>query len=229
MSNNVDVIVNNWAEWNATINIEVEDPEGLTSNTATITFAADKKTPVYSSNTISGLDTQWQTFFNQTITVTDFSDLTWANIEIVDLFTNTPVGWNITNLRFSWKTVTFDGALPSWVEDVKIRASFTDEYGNTSIVTDVESLTLTAAPVANNFTVDASFSDTLNIDFSSPNTENCSVSNLTWNAILDFADLWSNNYSVTLNANNWVPTSYDINYDCWTENWTVTVNNLFKN
>jgi hypothetical protein len=55
------------------------------------------------------------------------------------------------------------------------------------------------------------------------------VSNLTWNAILDFADLWSNNYSVTLNANNWVPTSYDINYDCWTENWTVTVNNLFKN
>jgi hypothetical protein len=105
---------------------------------------ADRKTPVYSSNTISGLDTQWEAFTNQTITVTDFSDLTWANIEFVDLFTNLPVGWTISNLRFSGKTVTFDGTLPN-AEDVKIRATFTDEHGNTSTVADVETLSLSMA------------------------------------------------------------------------------------
>ena len=117
------------------------------------------------------------------------------------------------------------------VQFVKIEWKLVDNAGNieTYVLNKLYNL-LPSAPVANDFTVDAWFAETIDINFNiNSRIENCSVSNLTWNAILDFTDLWSNNYRVSLNALNWAPTQYSVNYNCDAASWTITIDNLFKN
>ena len=126
-------------EWNAKITYQVNDGF-LDSNTATINVVADKKSPEYASDTIFA-DTQGKWYFNQTITVTDFSDLADADIQFVDLFTGDPVAGSIYNLRYSGKTVTFDFTTPN-IENVRIIATFTDKYGNTSESQAIKDLSL---------------------------------------------------------------------------------------